>query len=51
MPSKVITILEEKIGSIVYHVYRGSGLDLTKYQGNDVKINRVVDAFLNPCEN
>jgi hypothetical protein len=47
MPSKVITILEEKIGFIVYHVYRDGGLDLTKYQGNDVKINRVVDGLLN----
>ncbi|WP_227505525.1 hypothetical protein [Acinetobacter sp. A47] len=36
----------QRIGLSEYHVSRGDGLDLTKCQGNDVKINRVIDGLL-----
>jgi|GEM_PF-6426419 len=48
---KLYNHAEQRIGLSEYHVYRGGGLDLTKYQGNDVKINRVVDGLLNPRGN
>lgn len=45
MTLKLYNRAGQRIGLSEYHVYRGGGLDLTKYQGNDVKINRVVDGL------
>ncbi|WP_394670853.1 hypothetical protein [uncultured Acinetobacter sp.] len=46
MTLKLYNRVGQRIGLSEYHVYRGGGLDLTKYQGNDIKINRVVDGLL-----
>ena len=48
MTLKLYNRTGQRIGLSEYHVYRGGGFDLTKYQGNDVKIYRVVDGLLNP---
>ncbi|MCH7307452.1 Sbal_3080 family lipoprotein [Acinetobacter sp. NIPH 1852] len=47
MTLKLYNRAGQRIGLSEYHIYRGGGLDLTKYQGNDVKINQVVDGLLN----
>jgi hypothetical protein len=47
MTLKLYNRIGERIGLSEYHIYRGGEFDLTKYQGNDIKINRVVDGLLN----
>ncbi|NAS00128.1 Sbal_3080 family lipoprotein [Acinetobacter haemolyticus] len=47
MTLKLYNRVGQRIGLSEYHVYRAGGLDLTKYQDNDVKINRMVDGLLN----
>ncbi len=45
MTLKLYNRAGQRIGLSEYNVSRGGGLDLTKYQGNDVKINRMVDGL------
>lgn len=48
MTLKLYNCAGQRIGFSEYHIYQGGGLDLTKYQGNNIKINQVVDELLNP---